>query len=383
MNPFPIKEKSDIIQENYGVVTANKMNKMNGSDRQKRKPPANGQSAQRRDAWERSAFDEHYEEMLDDRMRAKMAQDDRMYHSDGRADAINRGKYADLSAFQSQGHRRIRAEVMRKRKRAQMIRKAVPICALALAGGIALSIWVAVLGPAGRYKQACADFEASNYISAHKSFAALGSYKDSASYTAYIDALFASDAGRYDEAADGFSALGDFLDSPLRAQTARSRQNGNTEQENAYQRASELYAQGDFAAAQTAFAALGDYKDSAQMAVTAGKQATYAAAEQALAGGNTARAKELFASLGDYRDAADRVASLEAGARQDALEQSYQDALKLFEWDDFAGAQTGLCRSRQLSGKRPIRKLCRSDGKTAGGGIQCGIAGLFRLRELP
>lgn len=316
---------------------------MNGKDprgdntvKRGRPAPSSRPQGRPQGAGTRGALDERYEEMLDDRMRARMARDERIMS--GRSDAINRGKYADLQAFESRGHRKVSPKVMRARRRAKLIRRLIPVCALALVAVIALCIYLTVMRPAAMYKGAVADFDVQNYRAAEKVFLELGDYKETETYLTYINAIYAYDRGEYESAAQSFESLGDFSDSELRAMNARDKADPADELERDYQAAQTMLASGDYEGARAAFLALGDYKDSAGRATQAEKDGIYAEAEAKLAAGDTAGARELFASLGEYKDAPARVAAIEGGIADAEMEKTYQSALEKVSFKDWQGA---------------------------------------------
>lgn len=314
---------------------------MNGKDPRRNSTVNRGRPAPRpqsrpQSTVKRDALDERYEEILDDRMRAKMARDERVMT--GRSDAINRGKYADLQAFESRGHRKVSPKVMRARRRARLIRKLIPVCALSLFAIIALCVYLTVMRPAAMYKSAVADFDVQNFRAAEKVFEKLGDYKDTETYLTYINAVYAYDRGEYESAAESFESLGDFSDSELRAMNARTKADPVGNMERDYQAALALLASGDHEGAKAAFLALGDYKDSAGRAAQAEKDGVYAEAEAKLAAGDTAGAKKLFASLGEYKDAPARVAAIEGGIANAETEKSYQSALEKVGYKDWQGA---------------------------------------------
>ncbi len=133
---------------------------------------------------------------------------------------------------------------------------------------------------------------------------------------AYKNAAALYDAGKYEEAADAFEALGDYKDS---AAQIKACEDAIAEAERAakeaadkadYEEAEALFEAGDYEAAQAAFEALGDYEDSAEQAELSGNKAAYAEAEQLLKDGDKAHAAMAFYALGDFEDAKERSFAL-------------------------------------------------------------------------
>ena len=134
---------------------------------------------------------------------------------------------------------------------------------------------------------------------------------------AKAEALLAQN--EYDGAISWFTALGDYRDSPARAEEADA---AKTEAMNAaqYAQAEALLKQKDFDGAIAAFTALGDYRDSAarvEEAREAKNADAYTKAEALLAAKNYSGAIAAFTALGDYRDSAQRVR--EAAEKQEEL----------------------------------------------------------------
>ncbi|MCI7726790.1 MAG: protein kinase [Clostridiales bacterium] len=118
----------------------------------------------------------------------------------------------------------------------------------------------------------------------------------------YKAALERMDAGEYDSAAEAFSELGNYKDSPQKAEDAVH--------EKAYQKAWALLDSEEYDQAAEAFKALGAYKDSAQKVKDAmqGKadQETYGKARTLMDAGEYAKAMILFSKL-NYKDSADQL----------------------------------------------------------------------------
>ena len=155
------------------------------------------------------------------------------------------------------------------------------------------------------YKKADALYAAGDYAAAAEGFSALGDYKDSperaktaADAADYEQAKAHLASEEYEQAIALFESLGDYEDSAAlltEAQTAK------TEADNAaaYAGAMSLLEAGEYGQAIEALTALGDYRDSAAQAAAA-EDAAYAAAEQLLRQGKSDEAEAVFASLGSF-----------------------------------------------------------------------------------
>ena len=110
------------------------------------------------------------------------------------------------------------------------------------------------------------------------------------------------DAGEYDSAAEAFSELGNYKDSPQKAEDAVH--------EKAYQKAQTLLDSEEYDQAAEAFKALGAYKDSAQKVKDAmqGKadRETYGKARKLMDAGEYAKAMIMLSKL-NYKDSADQL----------------------------------------------------------------------------
>ena len=316
----------------------NKNSQTNNRPQQQR---AQGASARRPDVDSRSAFDERYEEMVDEPLRRKMTRDEQMYSlKELKSDEINRGKYADLSTFESKGHRKLSPEQMRALKRKAFLKKALPIGAAVLLLSVLLLVYILAIRPAGEYKRAKARFEAENYNAALAIFDGLGDYKESERYVTYINGVFALQREDFEEAARLFESLSGFLNSEDMQAQAQG-QTSSAVLEKDYQKASAYLEKGDYEQAERAFLALGDYKDSrqkAEQAKTAALDAVYDEAVRAQEANNLDKAKELFLSLGDYKDAKDRLSQLETSQKQQELMQRYQKAYNDFNFGNYSDA---------------------------------------------
>ena len=287
----------------------------NGQRRPVNRPQNAGPNGQRRQDIN-DALNERYEEMV---------------APGRRADDINRGKYADLSTFESRGHRKIDPAVMRARKRKELIRKCIPIAAAALIALVALWVYLGVMRPASQYKEAIALFEKEDYSSAEKLFDKLEDYKDTRDYVAYIDARNAYKNGDYSGAKLIYESLGDFYDSAEKALDAAEKADPDKQKENDYNKALGLLESGDYTAAAEAFTKLGSYRDSAEKAVLAKNELDYAEAVRLLDAGELHEAKEIFLSLGSFRDSAEKAENIADDIQADERADTYARALEALD----------------------------------------------------
>jgi TolA-binding protein len=141
---------------------------------------------------------------------------------------------------------------------------------------------------------------------------------------AAASALF--DAGGYTEAAEAFTALGNYKDSASRAQLSTQWAD--------YTHACDLietFDHDDATEAEQIFLSLGAFEDAQEKAVFCRNSLDYEAAEDLVASGDYAGAEAAFEALGTFSDAADR-------ARFCSDTQAYQAACILMEQGDYAGA---------------------------------------------
>ena len=312
------------------------------------------------------AFEEHYEDMLDDGMKRKMANDERAYS--GKVEDINRGKYADLSSFESRGHRRISPEKMRAIRRARILRRALPAALVSVVLIIALTVYFAAVRPASSYKKALSEFDKGNYIASSDIFSRLSSYKQSEKYLAYIKAAESERDGDYQTAADAFSHLGDFLDSADRVKALAA----NVDKSEEYARAGQLFDAGDYDGAAKAYEALGDYSDAREKAKRAKNESTYAKALAAENKGQKQNAAELYRSLGSFRDSAERLARLEGGSPEPTsptvnASQLYKDARAEMSWGNFDKALEGFTAAGDYLDSQSYALYCSGKIKAAAG----------------
>ena len=98
------------------------------------------------------------------------------------------------------------------------------------------------------YEEAASDLESGNLDSAAEKMRRVHPFEDSASYLTYIKAMLLKSQGQYAAAANGFAALGSFLDSSeMRSECSA------LDQEQRYVRALGLLARGDLEEAEALF----------------------------------------------------------------------------------------------------------------------------------
>ena len=239
-----------------------------------------------------------------------------------------------------------------------------------------LLLFVSACAPnnSGKFETAVELFASGDYLEAAEAFEQLGDYSTAPTYAAYSRGLVFYEQGqfsaaepcfaqtrefmygeeryqychahllmeesRFAEAAEAFSRMGDFEDAAIQAQYCLARQaeiSADYEaalygyeacaglhdaydrllnlQGQLYNRAIELKAESNYAAAITLFTMLGDYLSAADQAIeckTIGLELQYAEAENLEAAGDLQGAFNLFYALSSYRDAADRAESLAA-----------------------------------------------------------------------
>lgn len=119
-----------------------------------------------------------------------------------------------------------------------------------------------------------------------------------------------------------------------------------------YDRAMDLYKNGNYEEAAEAFQGLGDYEDSAQMAVAC----TYEAAKARYDAEDYAGAITLFQSVGTYEDSADRIAD----AQHLLMLQTYAEPIERLckrSWFFYGGSDAALNRISFTKGAATIRQL--------------------------
>lgn len=283
------------------------------------------------------ALNEHYEDMVDERMSRRI----NSQRSDI-ASNVSRDTYADLSTFESHGHRVISPEVMRRKRQREMIRKMIPVCFVAVALIVCILIYAFAISPARKYSKAKDALEVTNYNAAKDIFDKLGGYKDSEKYVKYIDAIMALDSKDYDRARELFSSLSGFIDSSARLASIPSDNDmQNAENEEKYQSALRMYNSGDYVSAKNEFSALGGYKDSKEklaMCDEAVNNEKYSEACKALEDGDNVKAARLFTELGDFKDSKSKLAEIGVSEEQGKLAADYAAAKEMFNRGDYSGA---------------------------------------------
>lgn len=147
----------------------------------------------------------------------------------------------------------------KKRKRAAVI----TLCSVVLCAAFAVLLFTVLL-PLARYNKAKSLYEAGRFEEAAAAFEAMGGYRDSkemiteCAYSA-ADALFTAE--EYEEAAAAFEALGDHRDSAARVEACLI-----ANRDKQYASALALYEAGEYEKAYPAFTALDGYLESAKLA---------------------------------------------------------------------------------------------------------------------
>lgn len=194
--------------------------------------------------------------------------------------------------------------------------------------------------PAAAYEAAMALYEAENFEEAIPAFEALGNYKDSQKMLAnskwywkeqrYDNAVALYKAESFLEAQALFEELGSFEESKKYAAKCVSGYEKQT-----YQRANDLFAAGDLTAARELFISLGDYQKSESLLVqidaafaaqqqAAYEQECYEQAMQLKAEGKLAQARDKFVEAGDLHDSTDQLYEV---LETLALDEVYEFAL--------------------------------------------------------
>jgi len=327
------------------------------------------------------ALEEHYEEMVDEPMRQKITRDEQMYSLKATPEQINHSKYADLSTFESKGHRKIAPEEMQRQKRIALLKKIIPIAAGAVLLITLLLVYLFAIRPANQYSKGKQRLEAQNYKAALSFFEGLGDYKDSEKYAVYLRGILAMQDENYDEAVRLFDSLHGFLDSSEKSETAKQ-QTSSAILEKDYTKAAAYLAKGDYAEAEKAFLALGDYKDSkekAEEAKTKALDAVYAEAVRAQQANNFAKAKELFESLGDYKDAKQKLADIENTEQNNELAEKYEKAKHSFTWGHFEEAYTAFTELDSYSDSANYAAYCAAMLQQEKGEYEKAIAAFEKL----
>lgn len=181
----------------------------------------------------------------------------------------------------------------RKIKQKRLIKKIslVTLAAAFLAFLVYATGWHII--PFARYKNACKALESQSYDEAYNSFAALGTFSDSAEKatdTLYQKAVYLQNNGSYLEAAELFDGISEYKDSGERADSCRK--------EAAYLDAKALFESGEYQKAADAFKAISGYNDSKEQADIS----TYLYAQKLLESGEYEKANSVFSSIPRYKD---------------------------------------------------------------------------------
>lgn len=122
----------------------------------------------------------------------------------------------------------------------------------------------------------------------------------------YDDAQKKFEDGNYEEAMEGFLALGDFLDAPARHEEAKEKY-----QDSIYQKAENYLKKEKYKKAIDAFQSLGDYRDAPTRLEEAENEydsyKTYKEAKKLYEDGKYYQAKKLFRQAGVYKDAEEQI----------------------------------------------------------------------------
>ena len=175
------------------------------------------------------------------------------------------------------------------------------------------------------------------YDEAAEAFSALGNYQDASQLAMYCAAMASGEAGEYAMAVNNLLSLGAFRDAALLAR---------------YYAALSYEAAEEFEEAAERFKGLELYRDAAARLKTYPEKILardYAAADQAEQSGDLDAAYEGFTALGDYRDSAARAAALaekikaQAAAEAEAKRAAAYDAADQAEREgDYATALKGF-----------------------------------------
>ena len=237
-----------------------------------------------------------------------------------RIEAEKRAEQERIEAEKRARQERIEAEKRRKRNRIV----AAAVAAILVVTGAAFVVNNKVIQPKNRYNAAQALLEEGKYDEAAEAFTAMEGYSDSADKVReahYTKAMSLLNAGKLDKALESFKEAGDYSDT--------AQQIKNIED---YTIAEKHYKDSDYIAARPIYATLGDYLDSAAKLDEINK-ALYAEADQKEKAGNLGGAYETWAVISDYSDCSEKMATVES---------NYQAALAKWENGDKTGAEMDL-----------------------------------------
>ena len=237
-----------------------------------------------------------------------------------RIEAEKRAEQERIEAEKRARQERIEAEKRKKRNRIV----AAAVAAILVVTGGALLVNNKVIQPKNRYNAAQALLEEGKYDEAAEAFTAMEGYSDSADKVReahYAKAVSLLNAGKLDKALESFKEAGDYSDT--------AQQIKNIED---YTTAEKHYNDSDYIAARPIYATLGDYLDSTAK-LDEINRALYAEADQKEKAGNLGGAYETWAVISDYSDCSAKMATVES---------NYQAALAKWENGDKTGAETDL-----------------------------------------
>ncbi len=190
---------------------------------------------------------------------------------------------------------------------------------------------------ADRFQAAVDLVQAGRYDEAAQAFDALGHYPDAPQYALYSRALASAENGNWAQACSTFKTLGSFLDSPILTDYALGRALESTE---------------DYENALNAYAGLEQYGDvSARISALPGLilARDYRAAAALEEQDDLAGAESAFLALGSYQDSAARAAAIRArideraaAQAQAKLEADYQAALASEASDEIVAAHAAF-----------------------------------------
>ena len=268
------------------------------------------------------------------------------------------------------------------RRRAKRKKRIIGVCVVAALA--AVLIYLFVVQPEIKYRNARADMENEKYDEATAQLIELKDYKESEEkiveiehILTYKEAEEALNKGDYDTAEKLFKNLGDFSDSSSRVEDAVEARNADLYKQaekrlaendldgaqdifeklggysdsstrvegiieirnnNQYKQAELKLEDNDLDGAQEIFEKLGGYSDSEQRVkeiIEKRNQNTYKEAEEALEKKDYDKAEQLFIELGDYSDASNRVQDVVDARNQD----TYEQAILQFDSENYEEAQ--------------------------------------------
>ncbi len=212
------------------------------------------------------------------------------------------------------------------------------------------------------YEEAVSDLESGNLDSAAEKMGRVHPFEDSASYLTYIKAMLLKSQGQYAAAANGFAALGSFLDSSeMRSECSA------LDQEQRYVRALGLLARGDLEEAEALFSGLGNFQDAQAMCL-------YAKARQLEKKGNTSEALNAYRGL-TVMDSAVRAREL-SGAEEMRLLENARAALEAGQLQE---ALDMLADAEDAASVQPLKDYLIARLNEENGELSEALAGYDRL----